>query len=102
MEYPLGKGSIDTSAVPGLEEARTAAKLSDSSIVQVYDFEVQDGMAYLILEYVDGMTLAEVLHIYPTKWIPILFPPYSKRWQKRFRLLMPIRCFISTSSPKMC
>ena len=61
----LGKGSIDTSAVPGLEEARTAAKLSDSSIVQVYDFEVQDGMAYLILEYVDGMTLAEVLHMYP-------------------------------------
>ena len=46
----LGKGAIDTSAVPGLEEARTAAKLSDSSIVQVYDFEVQDGMAYLILE----------------------------------------------------
>lgn len=66
----LGKGSIDTSAVPGLEEARTAAKLSDSSIVQVYDFEVQDGMAYLILEYVDGMTLAEVLHMYPDEVDP--------------------------------
>ena len=61
----LGKAQVDTSAIPGLEEARTAAKLSDSSIVQVYDFEVQDGMAYLILEYVDGMTLAEVLHAYP-------------------------------------
>lgn len=66
----LGKGAIDTSAVPGLEEARTAAKLSDSSIVQVYDFEVQDGMAYLILEYVDGMTLAEVLHMYPDEVDP--------------------------------
>lgn len=66
----LGKGAIDTSAVPGLEEARTAAKLSDSSIVQVYDFEVQDGMAYLILEYVDGMTLAEVLHTYPDEVDP--------------------------------
>lgn len=61
----LGNAALDTSAVPGLEEARTAAKLSDSSIVQVYDFEVQDGMAYLILEYVDGMTLAEVLHAFP-------------------------------------
>lgn len=60
----------DTSAVPGLEEARTAAKLSDSSIVQVYDFEVQDGMAYLILEYVDGMTLAEVLHEFPDQIDP--------------------------------
>ena len=66
----LGEGPIDTSAVPGLDEARTAAKLSDSSIVQVYDFEVQDGMAYLILEYVDGMTLAEVLHTYPDEIDP--------------------------------
>ena len=66
----LESGQVDTSAVPGLDEARTAAKLSDSSIVQVYDFEVQDGMAYLILEYVDGMTLAEVLHEYPDEIDP--------------------------------
>lgn len=66
----LGSGQADISAVPGLDEARTAAKLSDSSIVQVYDFEVQDGMAYLILEYVDGMTLAEVLHEYPEQIDP--------------------------------
>ena len=56
---------VDTSAVPGLEEARTAAKLSDSSIVQVYDFEVQDGMAYLIMEYVDGISLGGLLAEYP-------------------------------------
>ncbi len=56
---------VDTSAVPGLEEARTAAKLSDSSIVQVYDFEVQDGMAYLIMEYVDGISLGSLLAEYP-------------------------------------
>lgn len=53
--------ALDTSSVPGLEEARMAAKLSDSSIVQVYDFEVQDGMAYLIMEYVDGATLGDLL-----------------------------------------
>lgn len=57
--------NVDTSSVAGLDEARTAAKLSDSCIVQVYDFEVKDGMAYLILEYVDGITLADLLAYYP-------------------------------------
>lgn len=54
----------DTDGVPGLEEARTAAMLSDSAIVQVYDFEVQDRMAYLILGYVDGMTLGDLLDFF--------------------------------------
>lgn len=58
-------GRFDASSVTGLEEARTAAMLSDASIVSVYDFEVQGGMAYLILEYVDGMTLADVLRDRP-------------------------------------
>lgn len=48
--------------VPGLDEARTAAMLSDASIVAVYDFEVQDSTAYLIMEYVEGMTLTDLLH----------------------------------------
>lgn len=48
-------------AVPGLDEARTAAMLQDSNIVAVYDFEVQDRTAYLIMEYVEGFTLAELL-----------------------------------------
>ena len=49
------------SHVPGLDEARTAAMLTDYNIVSVYDFEVQGGMAYLIMEYVDGMTLSALL-----------------------------------------
>lgn len=56
---------FDTSCVAGLDEARTAAMLSDASIVSVYDFEVSNNMAYLILEYVDGMTLADLLAQYP-------------------------------------
>lgn len=48
--------------VPGLDEARTAAMLSDASIVAVYDFEVQESTAYLIMEYVEGVTLTELLH----------------------------------------
>lgn len=47
--------------VPGLDEARTAAMLSDADIVAVYDFEVQGSTAYLIMEYVEGMTLTQLL-----------------------------------------
>ena len=52
--------------IPGLDEARTAAMLSDSSIVGVYDFEVDtpNSMAYLIMEYVDGITLTNLMRHY--------------------------------------
>lgn len=50
--------------VPGLDEARTAAKLSDSRIVTVYDFEVRDRTAYLIMEYIEGITLTDLLADY--------------------------------------
>ena len=49
------------SRIPGLDEARTAAMLSDPNIVAVYDFETQDSTACLIMEYVEGMTLTELL-----------------------------------------
>lgn len=47
--------------VPGLDEARTAALLNDANIVAVYDFEVQGSTAYLIMEYVEGFNLAQLL-----------------------------------------
>ena len=47
--------------IPGLDEARTAAMLSDPNIVGVYDFEIEGDMAYLIMEYVDGLTLTEFM-----------------------------------------
>lgn len=50
--------------LPGLDEARTAAMLSDSRIVAVYDFEVRDQIAYLIMEYVEGITLSVLLDDY--------------------------------------
>ena len=51
--------------LPGLDEARTAAMLSDQRIVTVYDFEVRGRYAYLIMEYVEGITLSELLLDYP-------------------------------------
>lgn len=50
--------------LPGLDEARTAAMLTDSNIVAVYDFEVQDCTAYLIMEYIEGITLSTLLRNY--------------------------------------
>jgi len=48
----------------GLVEARTAAMLNDPSIVGVYDFQVEGSTAYLIMEYVDGLTLTDLMNDY--------------------------------------
>lgn len=49
------------SNIPGLVEARNAAKLQDQNIVGVYDFEIQGNNAYIIMEYVEGATLSQLL-----------------------------------------
>lgn len=43
-------------------EAHTAAMLQHPNIVQVIDFTHDTAYAYLVMEYVDGMSLAEFLH----------------------------------------
>ena len=45
-----------------LREAHTAAMLQHPNIVQVIDFTHDTAYAYLVMEYVDGMSLAEFLH----------------------------------------
>jgi serine/threonine protein kinase len=42
-------------------EAATVAKLRHPNIVQVHDFGVQDGISYMAMEYVEGITLKERL-----------------------------------------
>ena len=44
-----------------LLEARTASLLAHPNIVSVLDFEISGSYAYLIMEYVDGLNLAELL-----------------------------------------
>lgn len=42
-----------------LDEARMAARLKHPNIVQVYDVGEHDGTTYIVMEYVDGPTIAE-------------------------------------------
>ncbi|WP_430632808.1 PASTA domain-containing protein [Zafaria sp. Z1313] len=43
------------------QEAVTAARVSDVHVVNVLDHGVEDGVAYLAMEYVEGRTLREIL-----------------------------------------
>lgn len=42
-------------------EAKAVAKLSHQNIVNIYDFGKSDGLMYLVMEYVDGCTLKELI-----------------------------------------
>lgn len=42
-------------------EAQALARLNHSHIVAVYDFGEADGLYYLLMEYVDGMSLRDLL-----------------------------------------
>src|SRR4029453_11328616 len=43
------------------EEAKTIARLTHPNVVAVYDQGSSDGLPYLVMEYVRGRTLREVL-----------------------------------------
>ncbi len=51
----------DTFADRFIREARTLARLDHPSIVKVYDFGQRDGLSYLIMELVDGVTLRQAI-----------------------------------------
>jgi hypothetical protein len=53
--------AVDVNDLPGIQEARTAALLNDPHIVSVLDFEVTGTEAMLIMEFVDGPTLGQLL-----------------------------------------
>ena len=58
-EGPAGISA--STAEEALAEARTACLLAHPNIVAVYDFETDGTYAYLVMEYVDGLNLAELL-----------------------------------------
>ena len=59
---PMAEGAGAASTVAeALTEARTASLLAHPNIVTVYDFESDANWAYLVMEYVDGLNLTELL-----------------------------------------
>jgi serine/threonine protein kinase len=42
-------------------EARIAAKARHRNIAQIFDFSVDEGVAFIIMEYIDGVTLQDIL-----------------------------------------
>ena len=61
VEFSQEEESRWLADVPGLDEARTAAMLQDANIVAVYDVEIYAQRAFLIMEYVEGITLTQLL-----------------------------------------
>lgn len=47
--------------LPGLKEARAASTLDDPTIVKIHDFRQQGNLGYLIMEYVDGVSVADLI-----------------------------------------
>ncbi len=60
LASPYNRTSQETTAT-ALAEARTASMLQHPNIVQVIDFSYDSAYAYLVMEYVDGMSLEEFL-----------------------------------------
>ena len=51
----------DAAVAEALAEARASSALTHPNIVTVHDFAVDDQFAYIVMEYVDGVTLAELM-----------------------------------------
>lgn len=54
-------GVLASTVDEALSEARTACLLAHPNIVTVHDFEIEGGYAYLVMEFVDGLNLSELL-----------------------------------------
>ena len=61
MPLSTAAGASSSTLQEALDEARITSRLTHPNIVTVHDFEVTADTAYLIMEYVDGLTLAELL-----------------------------------------
>lgn len=55
------RGVSASTVEEALAEARTACLLAHPNIVSVHDFETDGDFAYIVMEYVDGLNLAELL-----------------------------------------
>ncbi|EPD78697.1 serine/threonine-protein kinase [Atopobium sp. oral taxon 199] len=54
-------GVLTSTTEEALAEARTASLLAHPNIVTVHDFETDGAYAYLVMEFIDGLNLSELL-----------------------------------------
>jgi hypothetical protein len=57
----LGRGASAKDQARFLSEAKTTAGLNHTNIVRIIDFIVQDGIYYMLMEYVEGDSLEQLL-----------------------------------------
>jgi hypothetical protein len=63
LHFPadVDSGERERLARRTLREARAVAKVDDPSAVRVFDIVEQDGRPWIVMEYLDGVTLTELL-----------------------------------------
>jgi serine/threonine protein kinase len=57
----FNQGALDVVQRRFVQEARLASRLHHPHIVDVVDFGCTDGLAYLVMEYLEGESLSETL-----------------------------------------
>ena len=69
----FNQAALDVVVRRFVQEARVASRLHHPHIVDVVDFGVAEGMAYLVMEYLDGESLSETLKRHgPLPWTRVL------------------------------
>ncbi|MGH9786378.1 MAG: serine/threonine-protein kinase, partial [Terriglobia bacterium] len=58
---PPGAEQDEDSIARFLREAKTASKLQHPAITTIYEFGVKDKLRYLVMEFIDGKTLRQIL-----------------------------------------
>jgi len=54
-----------------VHEARIGSMLQHQNVVQIQDFDCQDGLYYLVMEFVDGITLRRVVSLCRRHGVPV-------------------------------
>lgn len=91
---PLGTLADDASRRRFRNEALTLSKLSHPNIAIIYDFDTQQGLDFLVMEYIPGITLNDSLQ--QARCQRSRLSHLARNSPKDCRQLMNTRSFIAT------